>query len=73
MSKTYQYIGDGRGVPGLPHKLTDEDVMRLGVERLLADALKAKTYEVVKTATVVAAVEHKVEPAGKKPAKDEEA
>lgn len=73
MTKTYQYIGEGRGVPGLPHRLTDIDVQRLGVERLLADALKAKNYEVVKTAIVQPAVEEKVEKADEKPAKRKEA
>lgn len=57
--KTYRYIGQGRGVPGLPHSLTDIEAMELGVERELADALKAKTYEVVKTAAVETAVENK--------------
>lgn len=69
MSKIYQYIGAGKGVPGLPHRLTDADVTRLGVETLLADALKAKTYEVVKTAATELAVEETTEKAEKNSAK----
>ena len=48
MNKKYRYKGSGRGVPGLPHEITDEQAKRLGVEGLLQEALKAKTYKEVK-------------------------
>lgn len=61
--KTYQFIGQGRGVPGLPHTLTDADAIRLGVEDLLKAALDNGNYEEVKqkakTATVLPSVENK--------------
>lgn len=43
MSK-YKFVGDGIGVPGLPHELTDEDVAALGVEKLLEEAVKNGNY-----------------------------
>jgi len=62
MMKTYQFIGTGRGVPELPHTLTDADAKRLGVEKVLQDAIEAGNYEEVsKTAAVLPAVENKTE------------
>jgi len=45
MTRQYRFVGDGAGVPGLPHELTDDEARRLGVESLLADALKIGTYQ----------------------------
>lgn len=44
MSGQYRFVGEGAGVPGLPHELTDEEARRLGVEALLMEALKTGTY-----------------------------
>lgn len=48
MGKRYRFIGDGAGVPGLPHELTEEDAHKLGVETLLMEALKNGAYEELK-------------------------
>jgi len=48
--KKYKYIGEGKGVPGLPHELTELEVAKLGEERLLADALANGQYEVIEEA-----------------------
>jgi hypothetical protein len=48
MEKSYRFIGEGAGVPGLPHELTDREAVMLGVEALLAQALELGTYEEVK-------------------------
>ena len=73
--KTYHFIGEGRGVPGLPHKLTDIDAQRLGVEKLLADALKAKIYEITeekaKPVDIMPSVKEETESSGKKTAKND--
>ena len=42
--KTYKYIGDGAGVPGLPHEITDEAAEVLGVSDLLDGAIKNGSY-----------------------------
>lgn len=46
--KTFIFIGPGRCVPGLPHKITDARATELSVEKLLAEAVKAGLYEEVK-------------------------
>jgi len=51
VSKRYHYVGAGLGVPGLPHEISDEEAKSAGLEQLLADALKAGTYEEVKPKT----------------------
>lgn len=47
----YHYIGDGAGVIGLPHEITDEDAERDGLTDLLAAALDNGSYVAVETAT----------------------
>jgi len=42
--KTYKYIGDGAGVPGLPHEITDEAAKALGVTEILDGAIKNGSY-----------------------------
>lgn len=44
MGKRYHFIGEGAGVPGLPHELTDEEARGLGVEELLQAALANGNY-----------------------------
>lgn len=45
MGQRYRFVGEGAGVPGLPHEITDEEARALGVQDLLMDALKAGTYQ----------------------------
>jgi len=40
----YKYVGEGAGVPGLPHEISDEDAEALGVTQLLADAIANGSY-----------------------------
>jgi hypothetical protein len=42
--KKYKYVGDGMGVPGLPHEISDEEVEALGVTELLKAALENGSY-----------------------------
>lgn len=42
--KTYKYIGDGAGVPGLPHVITDVEAETLGVTKLLQEAIANGSY-----------------------------
>lgn len=46
--KRYKFVGDGLGVPGLPHEITEEQAHRLGVQDQLGEALKNGNYEEVK-------------------------
>lgn len=47
--RTYRFIGAGKGVPGLPHFVTELQARLMGLETLLADALRAGTYEEIRT------------------------
>ena len=69
MAKRYRFIGDGAGVPGLPHELTEEDAHKLGVETLLMEALKNGAYEEVTPHTSLGAKPPK---ASKAPAQESE-
>jgi len=40
----YKFVGNGRGIPGLPHEVSDEDVKVLGMEEVLKAALKNGNY-----------------------------
>lgn len=42
--KKYKYIGDGAGVIGLPHEITDEEAERDGLSELLAAAVENGNY-----------------------------
>lgn len=42
--KTYIFIGDGDGIPGLAHEITDEQAKAQGVELLLTDAVERGVY-----------------------------
>lgn len=35
----YRYVGDGVGVPGLPHEISDDEAEKLGVKDLLDEAI----------------------------------
>jgi hypothetical protein len=43
----YKYVGDGVGVPGLPHEISDEEAEQLGVVELLKAAIENGSYESV--------------------------
>ena len=45
----YHYVGDGAGVVGLPHEITDEEAKRDGQTALLAAALDNGSYVAVET------------------------
>jgi len=40
----YKFVGDGAGVPGLPHEISDEEAEALGVTELLKAALENGSY-----------------------------
>lgn len=40
----YQYVGDGAGVPGLPHVINDAEAAALGVTELLQQAVANGSY-----------------------------
>lgn len=42
--KSFRYVGNGAGVPGLPHEITDEGAKALGVEELLKEAVNNGSY-----------------------------
>lgn len=46
--KKYIFVGQGEGVPGLPHEVTDEQAKALGVEEILTDALANGNYKELK-------------------------
>lgn len=42
---TYRYVGDGMGVPGLPHEITEDEAVALDVVELLEAAIANGNYE----------------------------
>lgn len=40
----YKFVGDGLGVPGLPHEITDTEADELGVSDLLLAAIANGNY-----------------------------
>jgi hypothetical protein len=40
----YVFIGDGTGVPGLPHEISDDEAKRTGAQELLNSAVANGTY-----------------------------
>ncbi len=40
----YKYVGEGAGVPGLPHEISDEEAKALGVEAILKAAIENGSY-----------------------------
>lgn len=47
--KIYKYVGDGVGVPGLPHQISEDEAKQLGVSEILKDAITAGNYELETT------------------------
>lgn len=41
----YRYVGDGLGIPGLPHEITDEEAVELGLSELLKAAVENGSYQ----------------------------
>ena len=54
-STVYVYVGEGLGVPGLPHRLTPGEAEALGVAELFKAAIENGSY---RPETVKAAVEN---------------
>ncbi|RJX20819.1 MAG: hypothetical protein C4570_03420 [Ammonifex sp.] len=52
VEKIYEFVGEGRGVPGLARRMTEAEARRLGVEELLAEAVRAGRYRKVKNSTL---------------------
>lgn len=48
MGKSYRFVGDGLGIPGLPHEVTAEEAKVLGVEDILAAAVARGVYQEIK-------------------------
>lgn len=44
MNKKYRFVGEGMGVPGLPHEVTDEEAAALGMSEILDEAVKNGSY-----------------------------
>lgn len=49
--KTYKYIGDGAGVPGLPHSLTEDEAAALppALAEQFKSTLEAGLYQITST------------------------
>ena len=62
--KKYKFVGDGMGVPGLAHELTDEQAKADGVKELLDQAVMLGLY--VEVNEPVKGQKSKVEPLGSK-------
>lgn len=43
----YQFVGEGDGVPGLPHVISDEEAARLGLGEMLRAAIENGNYRAV--------------------------
>lgn len=48
----YKYIGDGAGIPGLPHEISDEEAAERDLTELLSEAIKAGKYQAAPPAPV---------------------
>ena len=42
--KKYKFVGEGAGVPGLPHEITEEEAEALGLSELLEAAVENGNY-----------------------------
>ena len=40
----FEYVGNGMGVPGLPHLVSDDEAAELGVLHILNEAVKNGSY-----------------------------
>lgn len=50
MAKQYKYVGNGEGIPGLPHEVDEDKAASRGVLDLLLAAVQAGQYVEVKPA-----------------------
>jgi hypothetical protein len=41
----YQFCGDGQGIPGLPHEISQAEADELGVGDVLKSAIEAGVYQ----------------------------
>lgn len=41
----YKYVGNGLGVPGLPHEISDREAEKLGVSDVLRAAIENGSYK----------------------------
>jgi len=48
--RRFKFVGDGLGVPGLPHEISDEDADRSGRGDLLRDAIANGNYIAIEEA-----------------------
>lgn len=48
MSRSYRFVGNGPGIPGLAHEVTAEEAKALGVEDVLAAAVARGAYQEIK-------------------------
>ena len=46
--KKYRFTGQGLGVPGLPHEISEEQAKAEGMQKLLQAAIENGLYEEVK-------------------------
>lgn len=60
----YKFVGEGMGIPGLPHEITDEQAKADGVDKLLDQAVTLGLYVEVKEP--VKGSKSKVEPLSSK-------
>lgn len=47
MPERYIYVGEGAGVPGLPHEVTDDQAEALGAIDILTQAIANGSYKLV--------------------------
>ena len=52
----YKFVGNGAGIPGLPHEISDEQAKELGLTAILEEAVRNGNYvaQAVSTETVPA-------------------
>lgn len=41
----YKFVGEGSGVPGLPHEITDDEALERGITDLLKAAIANGNYK----------------------------
>lgn len=48
LNQRYRFAGDGLGVPGLPHEVSMQEAIELGVKELLEGAVKNGAYVAIR-------------------------
>lgn len=43
----YVFVGEGMGIPGLPHEISDKEANELGVADLLQEAVENGNYKAI--------------------------